>query len=193
MAVFAAAAGINTASVALQRRTGLITRLFGRGGWYIHLGLVLPAWAVFLALLPGVNRAIRWPLPRRGRRVGNGLIIGSAAIWLLAYRHLGAARIANGDVFEHVKPVELEAGPFRVVRNPIYISYALALAGLGLRRCNGVYLLLAAESYLLLNQIEARVENAALAARARGRRDHEAECHGRDDGRRGGEDIPGDA
>lgn len=193
MGVFAAAAAINTASVALQRRTGLLTRRLGRGGWYVHLGLVLPAWAVFLALLPGLNRAVRWPLPRSGRRTGGALIAGSAALWLLAYRQLGAARIANGDIFGYADPVEIDAGPFRIARNPVYISYALALTGWGLRRGNGVYLLLAAESYVLLNQIEARVENAALAARTRGRSDHDGEHHATDEGCRGGEHVPGDA
>ena len=47
----------------------------------------------------------------------------------------------------------------------MYDSYALALTGLALQRANAVYLPLAGASLLLLNQIEARIENRGVADR----------------------------
>lgn len=56
----------------------------------------------------------------------------------------------------------MTGGVFRIVANPMYDGYTLAF-GQALRCRNAVYLLLAAESYLLLNRIEARIENARFA------------------------------
>ena len=159
---FAAAAGLNTASVALQQQTACFTRWFGRRGWYLHLALVLPAWGAFLALLPGLGRAIHWPLPRWWRPVGDAVLAVAALLWLLTVRELGAARTANGDIFGHDSRPPTRGGPFRCRRNPMYDSYALALVGLALHRANAVYLPLAGASLLLLNQIEARVENRGV-------------------------------
>jgi hypothetical protein len=48
-------------------------------------------------------------------------------------------------------------------------SYFIAFVGAGLHHANAVYLLLAAESYLLLNRFEARVENQVLMRGRSGR------------------------
>ncbi len=159
---FAAATGVNTASVALQQRRACFTRWFGRRGWYAHLALVLPAWGTFLALLLGLGRAVRWPLPQRARPVGTAALAVAALLWLLTFHQLGAARTANGDIFGHDSRPPVRGGPFRFRRNPMYDSYALALVGLALHRANAVYLPLAGASLLLLNQIEARVENRGV-------------------------------
>jgi protein-S-isoprenylcysteine O-methyltransferase Ste14 len=164
VAIFALAAGANTASVAIEQRWSLLSRWFGRRGWYVHLGIVVPPWALFLALVPGLNRHVSWPLPARLRSPGTVLLGAAALLWLLAFRRLGGARTANGNIFGHGSQERVEGGLFRVLRNPMYDSYALALAGLAFRRRNAAYLLLAAESYLLLNQMEARVENRRLPA-----------------------------
>lgn len=169
LAAFALAAGVNTASVALQRRTGFLTRRFGRWGWRLHLALVLPPWGVALALLPGLGRRICWPLPRALRPLGLPLLAGAALLWWSAFRLLGAARTGNGDAFDVVNARPITGGIFRWLANPMYDSYVLALLGAALRTRNGVYALVAGELYLLLHQMEARVENRPYRAPAASR------------------------
>lgn len=165
--VFAAATALNTGSVALQQRHAVLTRRFGERGWYVHLALVLPAWGVFLSHLRGLNARVRWPLPPLVRPLGLPVLGTAVALWLLAYRQLGGARTANGNIFGHGPTSRLEGGLFRFVDNPMYLSYVLAFVGLALRRTNAVYLVLAVESYLLCYQVEARAENRLLPDRQR--------------------------
>ena len=97
------------------------------------------------------------------RPLGRPLLVTAGLLWLAAFRELGGATVANGNFFGKGRQTPAAGGIFRLLKNPMYDSYALALIGLGLRRANAVYLLLAGESLLLLNQIEARVENRSLS------------------------------
>src|SRR5262245_27855131 len=151
VSAFALAAGTNTLSVELEARRGHLTRRFGRRAWYVHLALVTPPWVGFLALLPGLGRHVRWPLPRRLRPLGAAFLAIAVLLWLQAYRQLGAVRVANGDHFGRRPRQRVAGGVFRFLANPMYDSYALGLVGLALLRRNAAYLLLAGESYLLLN------------------------------------------
>ena len=166
MAAFALAAGVNTASVALQQRAACLTRWFGPRGWYVHLGVVLPFWAWFLALLPGLGRRVCWPVPGRLRSLGAPTVAIAGLLWLLAFKELGAARTGNANLFGHGSPEPVRGGVFRLLANPMYDSYALALLGVALQGGNGVYLLLAGESIVLLNGLEAAVENRPFAGSA---------------------------
>lgn len=159
----ALAAFVNTGSVALEQRTQFLSRRFGRWrGWRIHLAVVLPPWAAFLALVPGLGSRVRWPLPRAVRWAGLPILGAAVTLWLLAFRQLGGTRTANGNVFGVGETTLITGGIFRFVANPMYLSYLLAFVGLACSRRNAVYLLLAGESYLLLNQLEARIERRAL-------------------------------
>lgn len=157
--IFAVAAGINTGSVVLQRRNGFLTRRFGARGWYLHLALITPGWVVFLILLARIGNHVRWPLPSALRPVGVVLLLMSSGTWLWAFAQLGPERVANGYFFGRGPREPVEGGLFRQLRNPMYDSYLVALVGLALFRAKAVYLVLALESYLLLNLMEARVEN----------------------------------
>ncbi|MEX2586717.1 MAG: methyltransferase [Actinomycetota bacterium] len=156
---FVLAAGINTASVAVQSRTGVLTRWFGARAWYVHLGITLPAWGAFLFLLVDLGRHVRWPLPEELVGAGVFLLCASAALWVVTFVQLGPERVANGYFFGRGPTEAVEGGVFRWLRNPMYDSYLMAFLGLALFKANAVYLIMAAESYLLFNVIEARVEN----------------------------------
>jgi protein-S-isoprenylcysteine O-methyltransferase Ste14 len=129
----------------------------------VHLGLVTTAWGVFVLTLfhPGVQ--VRWPLSRSLRPAGFVLLGVSASIWLWAAARLGPTRLANGPFFGRGPATAVRDGPYRWLRNPIYDSYALAFVGAGLVKTNAAFFLLAAESYLLLNVMEAGVENRPFA------------------------------
>lgn len=159
MFAFAAAAGANTVSVMIQQSRQVLTRRFGRRGWYVHLALTAPLWGVFVYLLSGLGRHVIWPLPASLRPAGVALLVVGAALWLAAFVQLGPERTANGFFFGRGPAEPVTSRLFARLRNPMYDSYALAFVGLACTRANGAYLLLALESYLLLNVVEASVEN----------------------------------
>ena len=164
MTLFAVAVAINTGSVALQQRTQYLSRRFGTRAWHVHLGLVTAAWAAFLLTLIDHGVHVRWTLPHALRPAGLAVLAVSAALWLWAFAQLGVKRLANGNFFGRGPSAAVRGGPFRWLRNPMYDSYALAFVGMGLVTNNAAFFVLAAESYLLLNVIEARVENRPFPA-----------------------------
>ncbi len=165
MASFALAAGINTASVALQLRTGFLTRRYASRAWYVHLALITPGWLLFLYLVSILGRHRGWPLPEQLRPAGLFMVAASCALWLWTFAQLGAERTANANIFGRGPTEPVERGLFRYLQNPMYDSYILAFAGLALWKANAQYLLLAMESFVLLNLVEAHVENRAIESK----------------------------
>lgn len=165
MVAFALAAGINTASVALQLRTGFLTRRYASNAWYVHLAIVTPGWLLFLYLVSILGRHRGWPLPEQLRPAGLLIVAVSGALWLWTFAQLGAERTANANIFGRGPKQPVDSGLFRYLENPMYDSYILAFVGLALWKANAQYLLLALESYVLLNLVEARIENRAIATK----------------------------
>jgi len=167
VAAFAVAAGINSADVAIEQRSRIFTRHFGRRGWYIHLAIVLPAWIGVLLQMRRVGRHVQWPLPQALQPLGMLLLTAATGFWLAAFTELGPVRTGNGDLFGHGSQEPVTGGVFRYRSNPMYDSYVLALVGLALHASNAVYLLLAGEALVLCHGFEARVENRKTVAQAR--------------------------
>ena len=156
---FAAAVVVNTTSVELQQRHRWLTRWFGSKDWYAHLLLITPGYLWFFGALKQLGGTVRWPLPAAWQGFNQPVLAASTLLWLEAYRQLGLAEMLNRNFFSRGSTRAARGGMFRWFRDPVYVSYVLAFVGWALRRRNAVYLLLAAESWLLLNVIEARVEN----------------------------------
>ena len=160
---FAAAAGINTASVAIEQRHGLLTRCFGSRAWYAHLAVISPGWTWFFLMLRRLGTRTVWPLPGELRALGSALLLLGAAGWLSAFIQLGPVRTLNGSNFGRVDADPITGGAFHWSRSPMYDSYVIALIGRALRDGNGAFLLLAAQSFVLLNLIEAPVEGRSIS------------------------------
>lgn len=159
MAVFAVATAIDTASVAIQQKSALLTRFFGSRAWYVHLAVIIPAWVWFLALARRLGERAYWPLPPVVRPFGIPVLAVGVILFVLAFRELGFAGMANGYFFGRTRKTPVRSGVYRLLKNPMYDSYAVILIGVGLYTTNAAYLLLAGESLVLLNLVEARVEN----------------------------------
>jgi len=168
MLAFAVATGVNTASVEVQQRSQLLTRCFKGRDWYAHLALTTPGYLWFFSLLRGLDTRVRWPLPGALRRLGTPLALSAAALGLGALSQLGLAGTLDGYFFGRSKPNRLSKGVFRWLRNPMYDSYVLAFVATACRKQNAVHLLLAAESFVLLNLLEAGVENRPFREAAPG-------------------------
>jgi len=159
MAVFALATAINTASVVIEQKGALLTRFVGSRAWYLHLAVITPAWVWFLALARRLGEHADWPLPPVVRPFGVSVLVVGVIIFILAFRELGFAGMANGYFFGRTSKTPVRSGVYRLLKNPMYDSYAVILIGVGLYAANAAYLLLAGESMVLLNLLEARVEN----------------------------------
>lgn len=158
MAVFALAAGVNTASVWAERRCRLLSRLFGKRAFAAHVALISPPWAVAVAMIASTGGSTRLRLPHPLRPLGWCLCALAAVVWVDAFRRMGPRRTANGDFFDRDAPEPVLTGVYRLLRNPMYDAYALGLAAAALATGSPAYLPLAAESFLLLNLVEARIE-----------------------------------
>lgn len=164
MLAFALAAGVNTASVQLQQHHRWLTRLFGHGAWYAHLGLVAPGYVWLFSLLPRLDQWVHWPLPRVARWLTWPLELAAAVLVLGALVQLGPVAALNGSFFGQASAHARCRGVFRWLRNPMYDGYALAFLATACSKTNAAYLLLAAESFALLNVMEASVENRPFQA-----------------------------
>ncbi|HEX6511146.1 MAG TPA: methyltransferase [Chloroflexota bacterium] len=162
MAMFALAAGVNTGSVLAEQRWGLLSRAFGGRAWKAHLAAITPLWALAVMRLWRLEPSGRWPLPAWLRWLGWGITLAALVVWGQSVAAMGLVRFANGACFGWATGERIRDGGFRRLRNPIYDSYALALVGSGLRKGDARYLLLALESFVLLNLIEAPIEDRCL-------------------------------
>lgn len=125
------------------------------------MALITPAWLLFACSLPAVRRDPRLGIRHR-RTLGLTVVGAGAVLSLAAARQLGGARVLNADALGAVAARRVVSGPYRWRRNPIYDSYAIALAGCALFTGSGGYLLLSLESMIVLNVIEATVEARSL-------------------------------
>ena len=166
MSALALAASMNSASVWAQGRTRLLSRGFGRHAFATHLALTVPPWLATVVMAVRLARHPHGTLPRRLRAPGWGLAVVAAAIWIDAYMRMGPRRTANGDLFDPGPVAPVRTGVYRVLRDPMYDAYALGLAAAALTTGSATYLALAADSFVLLNLLEARVERLAFEAAA---------------------------
>lgn len=164
-AALALAVAVNSASVAVQGRTGLLTRAFGSAGLPVHAAAIVPAWAWFVRSVSRVPRT--GPVPPALVAVGLLTEAVGLALVVAGFRRLGPAAAVNGDVFGRV-----ERRPARplwgAVRDPIYTGYSTWLAGWAVRTGRPQLLPLAALMFALLT-LEGRIEDWAADASARGR------------------------
>ena len=160
---FALAAGVNTGSVAFQQRTSWFTRRFGSRGWYVHLAVIAPGWLLFLVLQAQLGRHNAWPLPHWLWPAGAAVVLVGLALVVDASARLGLAGTLNGYFFGRGPQAPVRTGTFRWLANPMYDGFFLLFVGTALLLGNAAYLVLAAESVLLLSLLESSVENRGLS------------------------------
>ena len=162
--VFAIAAGVNTLSVALQQERHWFTRHFGEQAWYVHLVITTPIWGLFLVLQGRLGSQVHWSLAPELELAGMALAAVGVALLLATLWQLGLTRTFNGYFFGRGRKEPVSGGVFRWLRNPMYDSFWILFVAEAFWLGHAIYLVLAAESFILLNQIEARVENRPFRA-----------------------------
>lgn len=143
----------------MESRSGLVIL---RGALMATLFVALWVWlaslvrrfdAAFGFTLPAGLRPVGWLL------VATGLAIGASCVVLFLTRGRGTpAPFDPPQVF-------VASGPYRYVRNPMYVGAVLALTGGGLAFRSPAILALAALFWLLAHLMVVLVEEPGLAAR----------------------------
>jgi protein-S-isoprenylcysteine O-methyltransferase Ste14 len=153
--VFALAVAVNCASVHAQKRHRVYDRL-GRWGWPAHIALLVLVWGAAIACMALLVGKVTWSLPGWVKPIGLALGVAGSLMFGAAIRELGIQSLFNGNFFGRASFTD--RGIYRVLSNPMYDAYCVLLVSLALRRADAVYLLLAVESFIGLNVIEARIE-----------------------------------
>lgn len=148
----------NSFSAWLQRKYKVYDHL-GPTAWNTHQFVIAPAWLVFIIMSTQIDTFISWPLPFELPGLGWLLTIIAVLIFAAAIQVLGVQSLTNGNLFGYGPKHNVHHGIFRYLNHPIYDSFTLGYIAAGFISNNGAYFLLAAVLHLLLNHIQANLEN----------------------------------
>lgn len=141
----------------VQRRFKLYTRWFGGHDWSIHVILLAVIWTTFLIALFTIQLP-NWKLPASLRSLG--VIAFAGGMWLViaTWIRMGTAGVCNGWFFGRGPTRQFTGGVFRL-RNPMYTGFTLLFIGAAFWLENAAYLFFVVTSFLLLNLVQAKIEN----------------------------------
>jgi protein-S-isoprenylcysteine O-methyltransferase Ste14 len=122
------AIGVNSALVWLQK-TRQIYQRFGKRAHGVHGSLISVFWGAFI-ISEFVDNSSTWRLPHAYPIAGLTLMAGALLLFGLALQQIGWDALSNGNFFG--KPMRKLGGVYRYIREPIYWSYAVWFAGIGL-------------------------------------------------------------
>ena len=135
-----------------------------------RLPFPLPPIIFLVALIAGVGLGILYPLPWFGDVLGDILFgfgwlaaLGAVALWFTAIRMMFTAKTPLNPVA--IPTHLLTGGPFGVSRNPIYLSLATLVVGIGLITGNAWLIVLAFVAGLLTSKLVIQREEKTLAGK----------------------------
>ena len=168
--LFAFSSGLQTGLLYIQRRSGCLSRWWGGRAFSIYNFITVAPWTAFLLLYVTLQFRQHPELPWPSLWVqvlGVVLVLAGAVLALQVAILLGPARLNGLRHFTGATGVErIVSGPFRWMDNPMYTGYFFVLLGVALWK-NSLYdLVIASESLLLLNGLQATIENWGLKRRA---------------------------
>lgn len=167
VSLFAFSSGLQTGLIYVQQRSGTLSRWWGARAFSIYNFITLAPWAAFLLFYVTLQfeQHPQLPWPSLWHQVIGGILVVSGtclSVWvatLFGPARLNGLRHFTGATDEG----RIKSGPFRWIDNPMYTGYFLILLGIALWQ-NSLYdLVIALESLLLLNGVQARIENSGLS------------------------------
>lgn len=148
----------NSFSAWLQRKYKFYNHL-GPTAWNTHQFVIAPAWLVFFVMSTQLGLFLYWPLPFSFPAIGWLLALIAVLVFAAAIQVLGVQSLTNGNLFGYGPKHKVHHGIFRYLNHPIYDSFALGYIAAGFITNNGAYFLLALVLHLLLNHVQANLEN----------------------------------
>ena len=121
----------------------------------MHSIIISIFWGAFIATEFLANQST-WRTALAYPVLGWSIMAVALTIFILALRQIGYRALANGNFFE--QPVRTLGGIYKIIPEPIYASYSLWYAGIGLITSLKVFFVLAIISLIGLIGLEAWVE-----------------------------------
>ena len=167
LGLFAFSSVLQTGLIYVQQRSATLSRWWGGRAFAIYNLITLIPWVAFLLTYVTLQFEQHPTLPWSSlwlQVIGGFLALSGAVLALWVARLFGPARLNGLRHFIGATDEErIGYGPFRWIDNPMYTGYFLILMGIALWQ-NSLYdLIIALESLLLLNGVQARIENSGLS------------------------------
>jgi len=154
IAALVLAIGINSLTVYLHKKYRVYDR-FGHNALTVHSTLISIFWGGFIATEFLASKST-WRTALAYPVLGWLIMAVALTIFILALRQIGYRALANGNFFG--QPLRALGGIYKMVPEPIYVSYSLWYAGIGLVTSLKVFFVLAIVSLIGLVGLEAWVE-----------------------------------
>ena len=169
LGLFAFSSILQTGLIYVQQRSGTLSRWWGGRAFAIYNLITLIPWVAFLLTYVTLQFRQHPLLPWSSlwlQVIGGILAVLGAFLALWVATLFGPARLNGSRHFTGATEEErIKSGPFRWIDNPMYTGYFLVLLGIALWQ-NSLYdLIIALEALLLLNGVQARIENLGLPGR----------------------------
>jgi protein-S-isoprenylcysteine O-methyltransferase Ste14 len=144
----------NSAAVYLQKTKQIYSR-FGVSAFTVHSVLISIPWAVFIGTEFLANKST-WRLEHTHPVAGYLIMAVALILFIAAIRQIGANALGNGFFFGH--PLRNLKGIYSFIREPIYWSYTIWFAGIGLVTSLKVFFVFSAISIIGLIGFESWIE-----------------------------------
>lgn len=154
------AIGVNSGLVYLQKTRGLYDR-FGPSAYRVHGAILTVFWGSFIGSEFLVSRS-SWRLGLHYPLAGGLVMIMALALFCLALQQIGWPALSNGNFFG--QPIRKLGGVYRYIREPIYWSYTIWFAGIGLVTGQKAFFVISLVSLIGLVGIEAWVERPTASS-----------------------------
>ncbi len=160
---------LQTGLIFVQQRSGSLSGWWGCRAFTIYNIITLIPWSAFVLTYVTLQFRQHPPLPWTIlwlQVIGGVLAFSGMCLALWVARMLGPARLNGLRHFAGATDEErIVSGPFHWLENPMYTGYFLVLLGIALWKNSAYDLVIALESLLLLNGVQARIENSGLSGR----------------------------
>lgn len=144
----------------LQRRYKIYDHL-GPLAWSTHQFVIAPAWILFFMMTTQIGRFANWPLPVPLPEIGWLTLIVAVLLMISSLSVMDIQVLTNGWLFDNGPRHPRRQGIYLYLANPFYDGLALAYVAVALINNNAAFIAIAGILHLLLNHIQARLENIA--------------------------------
>lgn len=151
---------VHSLSAWLQRRHKMYDHL-GPMAWTTHQFVIAPAWILFFMMTTQLGRFADWPMPINLPEIGWLLLLIAILLMASALRVMDIQVLTNGWLFDKGPRHTHRQGIYNYMANPFYDGLALVYLAVALIANNAAFIVVAGILHLLLNHIQARLENIA--------------------------------
>lgn len=151
---------IHGLSAWLQRRHKVYNHL-GPMAWATHQFVIAPAWIIFIIMSTQISNFLFWPMLILIPELGWAILAVAFFLIIAALNVMDIQVLTNGWLFGHGPKNHAKRGIYRHMVNPLYDGLALIFVAAAFIGGNAAYLVIGGLVHVLLNHLQARLENLA--------------------------------